>query len=228
MGSPFFISLYMIMSMSHEINENIKKELEQFFEQCRWTKIIYDEYFDLYERGNERLTLYEEIAGNFFIDLNRILIDYILLNICKITDPAKSFGKDNLTIEYILSKIDPEITKELKLEELSNKIHEFTKQILPARNKLIVHTDKESAISNEALGGFSEEDRIAFWENLQKFVNRLSKYYFDGPCPLDAARLHGAEELVFALKKAVHFDDMFIDKAVDKSKELRSMRYDDA
>ncbi len=207
---------------------DMKEELKRFFDQCIWTRNIYDEYRDLYEKGDERLGLYKEIAFGFFQDLNIVLIDYLLLNMCKITDPASSGNKDNLTVKYILSKMEPEIVEELKLEELSNKIHEFTEHILLARNKIIAHIDKNVAISNEPLGGFSDEDGIAFWENLQELVNRLHRHYFDGPLPLDTVRPNGAEDLIFALKKAVHFDDMFIGKAVDKSKELRSMRYDDA
>ncbi|KKK54720.1 hypothetical protein LCGC14_3081880, partial [marine sediment metagenome] len=135
---------------------------------------------------------------------------------------------DNLTIKDILEQVDEDVRNELGLDDLSSKLHKFRDYIAPARNEIIVHHGKDTAMSQRALGGFPEGEEVVFWDNLQEFVGRLSKHYFDEPYPLNVTMINGAEELVFALKKAVHFDDMFIDNAIGKSKELRSMRYDDA
>jgi hypothetical protein len=46
-------------------------------------------------------------AATFFNDLNRVLNEYIILQVCKITDPAQdSRDNDNHTIEFLLQHYD--------------------------------------------------------------------------------------------------------------------------
>ena len=127
---------------ANEMTENDKKDIvKRFCDQYIWLRFVFDEYRDLYEGNTTRVRLLHEVAPKFFYKLNLILVEYILLNMCKLTDPARSGKDDNLTVEYILEIIDEQKSRELGLDELSDKIHSIRKHIKPARNKIIAHND---------------------------------------------------------------------------------------
>ena len=183
--------------------------IKRFCNQCCWIKIVYNEYCIIYESGKDRRDLLDEIARHFFHDLQGILIDYIFLNICKLTDPAHCRQGDNFTIKYVLERIKPNIQNELGLNELSERIHQFRDYIVDARRKLIAHLDVDTILSNTTLGAFPESANEKFWADLQEFVDRIHKHYLDGPFPLDAVNMYNAKDLVLALKKAAYFDQHF-------------------
>lgn len=213
--------------------DDIKVVIQKFCEQCGEIKFISDQYYALYETSEHRLRLLEEIAPHFFFNvIQKVLIEYMFLNICKLTDPPQSCGDDNLTVKYILQRINsvnPGISQQLGLDDISKEIDKFAKCIRPARHKIIAHLDVETILSLKTLGEFEEGEDKIFWSNLQEFVNRIYEHYIGGVFPLVAFSDSGANELVEALKKAINYDDCLEDKPPGlKSDERKRMRYKDA
>ena len=205
-----------------------QKIVKRFCDQCCWIKIVYNEYCILYESGKiVRLDLLNKIAQNFFHDLQHILIDYLFLNICKLTDPAGCGKKKNLTVKYILEQVDPQVQNELGLEELSGKIHQFRDYIVNARRKLIAHLDVDTIFSKEKVGAFPKSAHEQFWADLQEFVNRIHRHYLDGIFPLDAVNTDNSEDLILALKKAAYFDQYFKNVLHSQLFEENHFRYRD-
>lgn len=207
---------------------NAQKIIKRFSEQCVWVRLVFNEYCILYESGQDRRELLDEVAKHFFRDLNKILVEYILLNMCKLTDRAHSRKDDNLTVKYILELVGPETAKQLGLDELSQSIHSVRPYILDARNKIIAHLDTETGLSKGVLGAFPRKIGDAFWRDLEEFVNRVNTHYFERPFPINAVNMYNAQNLVQALKKAVHYDDCFRGKGRQKLEERNKMRYKDA
>ncbi|MCH7936298.1 MAG: hypothetical protein IH994_04290 [Proteobacteria bacterium] len=81
--------------------ENLQQSFSAFREECIWLRCCYNTYAALYESDQEVLEALSSTANIFFGDLNKIFIEYIWLQACKITDPAKSSGRDNLTVKYM-------------------------------------------------------------------------------------------------------------------------------
>jgi hypothetical protein len=214
-------------------NKDKEDIIKQFFHQCIWIRTVRNEFKTLYGCGEKRLKLLNEVAKHFFAFLNRILDEYILLKICAITDPPASHRKDNnITVKYILNLIGPEDSKKLGLDELSEKIHSIRDCIVPARNKIIAHLDKDAFLSSQKRWGeFSDDDEESFWNNLQEFVNRINNYYFkNGIFPiLEPVVSDGAKGLVGSLKYAVRYKELLLEnKGTWAFDELKKMPYKDA
>lgn len=101
--------------------------------------------------GNvEDLKLLNAITGGGFLyDIQKILWDDLMLRLSRMTDPARSAGKENLTVQRL-----PELCKEPKLRcEVDNRVKaavESTKFARDWRNRRISHADLARAISPDA------------------------------------------------------------------------------
>jgi hypothetical protein len=152
-------------------------------------------------------------ANIFFSDLNKILIEYMILQVCKITDPAKDFRNNaNHTIAHFLQHFDFSEDRVLheRLKELSDKLHSFREKLLSARNKLISHSDRSAILSGFALGAASDKEWNEFWLNLQDFVQIVhTEIVGDPPFYIcGVAMLSDADSLLKALKYSACFDQL--------------------
>ncbi len=157
-------------------------------------------------------------AGVFFSDLSRMFIEYTILQVCKITDPAQDCrGNDNHTITFLLTKYDFGVYPALKaqLDVLEARLQDFRKKLLPARNKLISHADRDAILAGVPLGGATEYEWSGFWRDLQELVciiheKVLSKRFYLN----DAAMLSDADGLLKVLKHAACFEELAKDPAL--------------
>lgn len=136
-------------------------ELFAFINQCTWVWTIYEYYNSLYETNQETLDLLEDCSYDFFYDLQIILSEYLILNMCCLTDPVFSGNdqtKENLTINNLLETLPlpPEIKSTLqgKVDDLKK----ITEPLKDARNKIIAHADKQVYLSNQTLGALKKEE----------------------------------------------------------------------
>jgi hypothetical protein len=132
-------------------------------------------------------TLMKKTAWSFFLDLNTVLHEYLLLECAKITDPATTDNHANFTVDALVQNIcwpndgailkkmtslpddDKDIMKALK--SLQAITQDFGRCIKRARNKLLAHLDGKAVLSGKLLGEFPEGKDGTFFEALQKTCN---------------------------------------------------------
>jgi hypothetical protein len=148
-----------------------KEDIEIFADHCVFMRSIYLHEKALFETSatddRDRMS---RTANIFFSDLNRVFIEYTILQVCKITDPAADFRKnDNHTIGFLLQHYDfsGETATLKRLNELNDKLLAFRAKLLPARNKIISHSDRNAIRAELALGAASDEEWNKFWLNLR-------------------------------------------------------------
>lgn len=180
-----------------------------FCEECVWARSVRAHFDVLFESGSRRHQLLKEVAGTFFGDLHLILIEYILLQQCKLTDPPSSgSNKDNLTTNYILTLEWSDKTKVI-LDEANRCLMEFRARVVDARHKLVGHLDLKSRVGLSDLGSFSKEDELSFWSALQCFADAAHNEAIGQPFEITAAMQDGdAESLICSLVDAVDYQDM--------------------
>jgi hypothetical protein len=169
-------------------DETAQEMVKRFCGHVHWLVRVRNTYKVLFEDEQPSCrTLMEKTASSFFADLNRILQEYLLLECAKITDPATTRNNENFTVDYLVGMIswpddkaildrlsslphdDKDILKELK--SLQATTDDFRSHIVPARNKLLAHSDKEAVLSRRPLGAFPEGKDRTFFEALQKICN---------------------------------------------------------
>jgi len=195
-----------------------RDDVEAFCSFCVSLRSTYLHFQILFEEGGElRRQLVQSTAPVFFGDLNQMLIEHLILQICKITDPEESFRQKNLTIKFLINNSDFSSAAEesQKLRSLADSIHAFRDKIVIARNKLIGHLDRVSVLDGNSLGGTDKDSWGQFWLDLQEFTHILHKRYVDphGHFYLNGiGQLSDADSLVKAIKESTYFHNLLDDK----------------
>lgn len=188
----------------------LKDEIEAMTNFCVHLRSVFRHYEILFEEGELRRTLLHRTAPVFFGDLNQLLIEQLVLQICRLTDPPVTMGRTNLTIDYVIREADFSGAPEdhARVSALRDRIHQFRSKILPARNRLIGHLDLVAAMAGQPLGPASDAEWAQFWDDLEQFLHLVYTRYVDpgGHFMLnDVGMISDADSLVKALKESTYF-----------------------
>ena len=169
-----------------------------FREQCIWLRCCYNTYSALYESGDDTKKALQDTAAIFFGDLNTILIEYVLLQVCKITDPAEIAGRKNLTVERVNAGLRDAGQMTDEIARLSDGLLRYRRLVKDSRNKVISHLDEETVLNGFPIGEHTEEEVSAFFENLQGYVDAVGNAV--GVGPLDFRTSSGAGDVLDLIK----------------------------
>jgi hypothetical protein len=187
------------------------KEVRDFSDHCVFIRSVYLSTMRIWrdsDTGERKLM--EAIAPSIFADLAQVLSEYLIIAACRITDPAKDGrSNENLTVEMFVNSFSSEPETFKQLNELHQRMQKLRAKIVPARNKLAAHADREAIRNGKPLGFASFEEWDEFWSNLQDFVRMLNEKTIGKPFEIDAGGVLGdAEMLLKALSQSRHFETL--------------------
>ena len=172
-----------------------------FREQCIWLRSCYNTYLSLYESDERTTKALNDSAHLFFQDLNRILIEYVLLQVCKITDPAETAGHKNLTFEGLNAELCNDGLMTQEIADLSAGLSHYRDLVKDARNKLLGHLDRETILNDLPIGEHAEQEVTEFFSCLQGYVDAVGNAVGVGPLDFRATPGSGdVLDLIWVLK----------------------------
>ncbi len=130
--------------------------------------------FNVLFNSSEHQNLLGMSAESFFFNLSRIMRDHIILSVCSLTDPPGKYDKTNLTIPHINKLLRKNECFNAEIEKTSKEIMCYRKILLPVRNKILAHHDRNTYIGNITLGVDTSNKGKNFFEN------DLSNYFYEG------------------------------------------------
>jgi hypothetical protein len=150
--------------------------------------------------------LFRQVAPTVFDTLHRVLRDSLFIQFCRITDPAGSGSRTNLTTNYLLQEISwpPKVKK--KLEAVNARLMRFRPRIEPARSKRLAHADVRAELDEVTLGKFPKGADRRFLKNLEKFLTIAHEHLVGTPASLSIGMSHDAHALVRALVRSQIYD----------------------
>lgn len=164
------------MTKQQPNDESVQLLVGSFCRSVHRLKSLHYTFNALFARGKDK-TLLEQAAPLFFSDLNQILIDYILLEFAKLTDPARSKrGQyENLTVDYLLTSIEwtPECMSSIR--EAKKTISKLREYIKTARDNVLAHRNVDAALSGESYGAFPEGMEVNVIRALEFMANELHR-----------------------------------------------------
>lgn len=158
-----------------------------------YTKKIFQKIYDLAVEASETFELILSLFGTseniklinrttprVFSHFHNALLDGVILKLTKLTEPAKSKGSKNLSINYLIKLLENEESPIIsQLKNPKQKIDSFLTELRNIRNKRIAHNnltthqkDLHKIINNEDINNALEE--------LNEFFNIISMHYMNG------------------------------------------------
>jgi hypothetical protein len=198
------------------IFERLSSELSGL--HARWK--IYNQLFI----DQKRIDLLNESAGSLFYLIERVICDDLLLGICRLTDPAKSYGKDNLTLEQLLNIIKVELQQQILLDKLEPLLCEITAKREPfqtIRHKSLAHLDLKSHIDydNNPLPGITLDDINQMLMLMSNFMNLIESSVCDSATGYEYTIMIGSDgdALISLLKYGLRYQQLLGTSQLDYS-----------
>jgi hypothetical protein len=215
-------------AMTAPLNEmsTTKEDVQAFANSCVLLRSQWQHFRILFEGSDLKRELLQTTAPALFGDLNYLLIEHLVLHICRLTDNAQTMGRKNLTVKFLIEHSDLSAAPDMldKLKRISDSIDAFRQKILPARNRFISHFDLEAVRLDQPLGAATDAEWTQFWLDLQDFVKLMFRHHV-GPsehfCLNDIGMMSDADSLLTALRNAKLFDAVLEDGEI-ASRALRA------
>lgn len=172
----------------------------KFCELCNWTYECWVTHKQLFDE-NDRTEITIAKAEYFTSRLSIVTQEYVLLQICKLHDPAIQRNSLNLSIDYILRFGEWGPDKE-KIQNIVSRLKVLFDKINPARNKVLAHHDLEVLMEVDTLGEFPNGLDDEYFTALQELVNEVHVKWFDGPYPFNDLANTDVEEFLNILERA--------------------------
>jgi len=206
-----------------------KLAITRFAEACRWTWCLSKQYRILFHGAEKRHELLNRSATHFFQDVMFTFQEAYVLQLCKLSEAGRTFGHRNLSARLFLDDPGLPLALRSRLEVLCSRLDTFRSILEPARNKIIGHADLPTALANQELGAFSEDDEASFWKDLQEVVHAVYEHHYGEKAFITNVVMQGdADDLVEALKKAVIYDKLADEQPMESLDWLDKSDYRDA
>jgi hypothetical protein len=181
-----------------------------FRNDCIWLQTIYNTFSALYQSGDIKTSeIMKATAPAFFSDLNHVLLDYFVLQVCRVTDSATS-GRgsnpfSNLTVGGVNDLLKEESLFNPAIEAATKGLEPFRGLLKDARNKLVAHADLNTVLSGKVQGEHTDADREAFFSHLYRYVDEVGIALGLGPLDFRVTSSAGDSlDLIRCLKAGQH------------------------
>ncbi|HDS1796130.1 hypothetical protein [Pseudomonas putida] len=182
----------------------LREKFDHFRKECIWITNCYNLYRTLYEGGEATDAVLLSVAPAFFHDLNRIIVEHIILQICKITDPAGAGHRQNLTVDSLNKDLKSLGLLSQDLIDQAVELERYRDLIMLARNKLISHLDWQSVREGESLGEHEAGEVSRFFASLFQYTDLVGEACGAGPLDYSVSACQGdAIDLLRALRISV-------------------------
>lgn len=162
-----------------QLGDELGSVFYALYNELVWQHVKWNEYEELFGTKQSRIELINRVSPLFFKIAQDALWDDSLLNIARITDPPKSAGKHNLTIQ----KLPDLVEEELKDKVLSsvNKAIEKSSFCRDRRNRKLAHKDLSLALKDTAkpLEPASRKNVGDALSSIATVLNTVVNHYMD-------------------------------------------------
>jgi hypothetical protein len=177
--------------------EDFKRDVKAFFDVCQHTYDCWLICRTIFDNESARRCFSGHKARYFLNWFNIVAIDYSLLQLAKLHDPAtinkKKEIRNNLSLDYIIKYGRFDNDQKQKLGSLRDKMQELFGKIKPARHGLICHNDRDIIINNNKLGSFDSDLDDEYFNFLQQFIDVVEEKYYGVSCKMGTQATTDAE-----------------------------------
>lgn len=161
--------------------EELKDTYNELFQQVTWLHSKWELFCQLYASSKENVDLLNRSAPTFFATLQHILIDDALLTVSRLTDPQRTSGRDNLSLERLVNLIDEAAYPELRAN--INHLLDDAKQrcgfARELRNRRIAHNDlaTKTRVEDNPLPPVTKQKVDEALHSIRTVMNEVAQHF---------------------------------------------------
>lgn len=173
------------------------------WQELSWLNRTHLEFNQLFASGNDHVDLMNRYGRDFFSLVERLLWHDLFLGLCRITDPPRSAGKDNLTVQRVPPLIsDPSLMADVQL--LVDSAASRTAFARDWRNRQIAHRDLLKSMDPvlHPLSSATRQDLDDSMLALEKVMNAVQLSFLNSTTSFGVIQAErGACELMYHLRR---------------------------
>lgn len=125
------------------MDEESRKQYELLSQDCIQLHSDLEVFGYLFSESNDRVLLMNVTAAIFFKQLQKTLWNSLLLQLCRLTDPAQTGNKNNLSLSFFLETLAPNQNpaSQDRAKPLVKRAFELSNFARDWRNRRIAHRD---------------------------------------------------------------------------------------
>ena len=213
----------MILTYHMDVNtmpEPLKSHWEALDEEIIWLHGRWKIYRQLFGTSPERVEVLNESAGAFFYIIQIVLLNDVELTLSKLADPAKTAGRQNLTLQSLVKDVsqldDATLCKEL--QGMLVDYRQLCDKVIHRRNKQLAHFDLATlmAAKSTPIPGPSRQEIEDALLALRVFMNALQRKFTDAETAFGEFVLTTDGNLLLSvLKQGLRYQELAAAGAVD-------------
>lgn len=172
---------------------------KQFCYICNWVYECWVTHKHLFDENTKTETTISKVKY-FTQRLSVITQEYLLIQICKLHDPAIQKNAVNITIDYIIRFGNWGGADTNKINQYALRLAALFDNLKSARNKMLAHNDLEAVMGEAVLGKFPEGLDDEYFLVLQELVNTVHEKWHGGPYPFNDLARADVEEFLYVLE----------------------------
>lgn len=198
----------------NNIPPNVDEVFQELSTEVTWLHARWIIYRQLFAHSSKRIDLLNECASTFFYTIQDILIGDVQITLSKLTDPPRTMGNENLSLEQLQERVEDQGEIELQnslrriLDELKQKCQIFRKW----RNKLLAHLDLTTAMETtlNPLPGVSHQMIEEALELVRSYLNTIQIHYNKSETGYEHFFMSGTdgEAMISMLKHGLRYDQL--------------------
>jgi hypothetical protein len=172
-------------------------------DEVAWLHLKWNDFRELFAES-DLVDVLNSAAPAFFHDLQRQSWEDLLMHLCRVTDRAKTFGKENLTIRLLPDLVSSQQLK-VELERLINVAVDATDFARDWRNRRLAHEELRVGRNVTPLAPAKFDYIDTALTAIRTVLNRLEQHYlnktvsYEGTIPA----LGGVQSLIAIVRKGV-------------------------
>lgn len=189
---------------------------EELRDEVIWLHGRWLTYRQLFAVSPRRIELLNASAPTFFFFVQDVFLDNVQLSLSKLTDPAGSGKRENLTLEQLQSQLEKHGERSLATacRETLDKLQLQCKAIRVHRDKRVAHFDLRTKLKtpSDPLPAISRQMIEDALSSVQRYLNDIEMHYNNSQWAYRASNLDaGAAVLVDILRDGLRYDEMVQD-----------------
>jgi len=152
--------------------------IEREFTQLGYRWAMFRQLFD---SGQDNIDLLNKSGSNVFQLLQKLIIDDVMMSLCRLTDPPKSMGYENASLRNLVGKLGGKLPLESKkkIDAKFIELGEHLGKVMVLRNKALSHTDLTHALNTELLPRPTYDELEGAIDTATSILNEITGKVFD-------------------------------------------------